>query len=98
MKEPVSGVGTSMCDQVVQDFLLHFGPDAVGKHENALCLGLGVEESSAGPASDAAAQRTEEILCLGQACGLFPVLCHHDVMGTREETGKVGGHCVAHKC
>jgi len=98
MKEPVSGVGTSMCDQVIQDFLLRFGSDAVGKHEKALCLGLEVEESSAGPASDAAAQWTEEVLCLGKVCGLFPTLCHHDGMGTREETGKVVGHCVGHKC
>jgi len=54
MKAPVSGVGASICDQVVQDFLLHFGPDGGGKHENALYLGLRVEESSASPASDAA--------------------------------------------
>jgi len=50
----MSGVGVSACDQIVQYFLLHFGPDGVGKQKNALYLGLGVEESIAGPTSDAA--------------------------------------------
>jgi len=51
----VSRVGASMCDQIVQCFLFHLGPNGVGKQENALHLGLGVEESIAGSASDAAA-------------------------------------------
>ena len=54
-KTPVGGVGASICDQIVQDFLLHLGPNGVGKQENALCLGFGMEELIAGPASDAAA-------------------------------------------
>jgi len=54
-KAPVSGVGSSMCDQIVQFFLFHLGPNGVGKQENALHLGFGMEEFSAGPASDAAA-------------------------------------------
>jgi len=95
---PMSGVGASTCDQIVQHFLLHFGPDGVGKHKNTLCLGLGMEESSVGPASDAAAQPTKEVLCLGKACGLFPVSFRHDAMGMREETGKVVGDFVGCKC
>jgi len=54
-KAEMSGVGASVCDQIVQYFLLHFGPDGMGKQKNALCLGLAVEESIVGPASDAAA-------------------------------------------
>jgi len=44
-----------MGDQVVQNFLLQFGPDSVSKHENALDLVLGMEKSVPGSASDAAA-------------------------------------------
>jgi len=54
-KAEMSGVGASVCDQIVHYFLLHFGPDGVSKQKNVLCLGLGVEESIVGPASDAAA-------------------------------------------
>jgi len=54
-KAEMGGVGASACDQIVQHFLLQFGPDGVGKLKNLLHLGLGVEESIAGPASDAAA-------------------------------------------
>jgi len=54
-KAPVGGIGVSTCDQIVQHFLLHLGPNRVGKQENALCLGFGMEELSAAPASDAAA-------------------------------------------
>jgi len=93
MKAPVGGIGTSICNQIVQYFLLHLGPNGVGKQEYALYLGFGVKELSTGPASDAAAEPTEEILCLGKVCGLFPGLCSHDVMGSREETRKVVGHC-----
>jgi len=51
----MSDVGTSACDQIVQHFLLHFGPHGVSKQKNVLHLGLGVKERIAGPASEAAA-------------------------------------------
>ena len=43
-KAPVSGIGASICDQIVQNFLLHLRPNSVGKQENALDLGFRVEE------------------------------------------------------
>ena len=73
-KAPVGSSGASMCDQIVQDFLFHLGPNGVGKQENALCLGLGVPELIPSSASDAAAQSTEEVLGVGKVCGLFPWL------------------------
>jgi len=54
-KAPVSGIGASACDQIVQYCLLQLGPDSVSKQNNVLYLRLWVEESIAGPASDAAA-------------------------------------------
>jgi len=55
MKAEMSGVGASIGNQILQYFLLHFGPDGVGKQKNIMYLGLGVKESIAGPASNAAA-------------------------------------------
>jgi len=51
----VGGVGASICDQIVQYFLLHLGPNVVGQQENALYLGFRMKELNADPASDAAA-------------------------------------------
>jgi len=72
-KAEMSGVGTSVCDPIIQHFLLHFGPDSVGKQKNVLHLGLGVlvKEIIAGPASNAAAQPAKEILCLWKVCGRY---------------------------
>jgi len=94
MNAPVGGIGASMCDQIVQNFLLQLGPNGAGKQENALDLGFGVEELIAGPAGDAAAQPAEEVFCLGKVCGLFQWLCFHEELGIRKETGKAAGHGV----
>jgi len=53
-----------LCDQIVQHFLLHLGPDGVGKHENALHLGFGIEELSASPASDAGSRLRRSFACV----------------------------------
>jgi len=48
-KAETSGVGASTGDQILQYFLLHFGPDGVGKRKSILHLGLGGERKHCGP-------------------------------------------------
>jgi len=90
MKASMSGIGASVCDQVIQHFLLWFGPDGVGKHENIPDLGLGVEKGMMGSACNAAMKPSKEVLCLRKVCGSFPVLDNHDIIGIGKE---IVGHC-----
>jgi len=74
MEAPVGSSGTSICDQIVENFLLQLGPNGVGKQNDALYLGFGVPELIPSSASDATAEATKEVLGMGKVCGLFPWL------------------------
>jgi len=93
-KASMSGIGASVCDQVIQHFLLQFGPDGVGKHKKVLDLGLGMGKGMTSSSSNAAAKPSKKVLCLRKVCELLPVLDSHNIVRIRKEVVR---HCVGHK-
>jgi len=83
MEADTSGIGASVCDQIIQHFMSQGRPDGVGKHANVLDLGLAGEMDMTDSPTDAAAKPSEKSPCVWEICELFPELHSHNVIKIR---------------